>query len=473
MKHTKLLAIVAFLLAFLICGTFELVQAAEKTTPPNVVFLFADDQRADTIGALGNPVIKTPHLDRLVQRGTAFNHAYMQGGLQGATCVPSRAMLLSGRNLFHIDENLQRHPTWPAAFGQAGYTTFLSGKWHNGPASIPLSFQNAKQVFTGGMTNPLKAKLCDLADGQMTPRQLVEKHACAVFADEAIKFISKPHSKPFFCYVPFDAPHDPHIVPSDFQTSYDPAQIPLPKNFLPQHPFNNGEMVIRDEQLLDWPRQPVEVQAMIAEYYQYVSYLDSQIGRILDALEKSPHAANTIVVFAADSGVARGSHGLIGKQNVYEHSMRVPLIIAGPGIAIKQRTDAMVYLFDVLPTLGKMCQVSGPKTSEGQEFSATLGDPAKPARSQMIFAYRNVQRALRDNRWKFIRYPNIDREQLFDLDTDPDETRNLVEQPEHAKRVATMRANLEKELLAAGDQVPFKVDNPKPAEWTPPAKKTQ
>ena len=122
----------------------------------NVLFFFADDQRADTIAALGNSVIKTPHLDRLVKRGVAFDRAYMQGGLHGATCIPSRAMLLTGQPLFRIDEKLKRDETWPAAFGRAGYTTFLSGKWHNGPDSIPASFQIARSVFAGGMTDPMK-----------------------------------------------------------------------------------------------------------------------------------------------------------------------------------------------------------------------------------------------------------------------------------------------------------------------------
>ena len=141
-----------------------MMRAAERS---NVLFLFADDQRADTIAALGNPVIQTPNLDRLVKRGVAFDRAYMQGGLQGATCVPSRAMLLSGRTLFRIDEKLKRDPTWPAAFGRAGYTTFMSGKWHNGPDSIPASFQIARSVFAGGMTNPMQAKLSDMVDGKL------------------------------------------------------------------------------------------------------------------------------------------------------------------------------------------------------------------------------------------------------------------------------------------------------------------
>ena len=379
-------------------------------------------------------------------------------------------MLLSGRSLFRIDEKLQRDPTWPNAFGTSGYTTFLSGKWHNGPASIPVSFQSAKSVFAGGMTNPMQAMLSDMADGKLGKPQLAPKHACAVFADEAIRFLKEQKSGPFFCYVPFDAPHDPHVVPDNFLVRYDAAKMPLPPNFLPQHPWDNGEMTVRDEALLPWPRPPEKTREMNAEYYRYISYLDAQIGRILDALDASPYAQNTIVVFAADSGVARGSHGLIGKQNVYEHSVRVPLLISGPGIPAGKRTEAMCYLFDVLPTLGKLCDVTAPKTSEGIEFTATLRDPSKPARPQLLFAYRNVQRAVRDERWKLILYPQVDKTQLFDLQTDPNETTNLADKPEQAARVVALTALLVKEQKQDGDTAPLTVPNPKPAEWTPPKK---
>src|SRR5678815_2464213 len=130
---------------------------AVSPSKPNVLFFFCDDQRADTIAALGNPHIKTPNLDRLARRGVAFSRAYMMGGMQGATCVPSRAMLLSSRSLFHVDEKLMRDETWPAAFGRAGYTTFLSGKWHNTAPSIPKSFQRARSMLVAGMADPMNA----------------------------------------------------------------------------------------------------------------------------------------------------------------------------------------------------------------------------------------------------------------------------------------------------------------------------
>ena len=440
--------------------------------PPNIVFIFADDQRADTIASLGNPVIKTPNLDRLVKRGVAFTRAYMQGGNGGATCVPSRAMLLSGRSLAQIDEKLLKHQTWPNAFGAAGYATFAAGKWHNGPPSIPKSFQQAKALFVGGMANPLKAPTSDmLPTGKLTPSKISPKHLCEEATDETLAFLKSQDGKqPFFSYLAFDGPHDPHIVPEGFPIDYAPASIPLPPNFLPQHPFDNGEMVIRDEQLLPWPRRPEAIRAMLADYYRYISYLDAQIGRVLDALDASPAGRNTYVVFAADSGVARGSHGLIGKQNLYEHSLRVPLIIAGPGVPAGRRTPALCYTFDVLPTLGKLCGVGAPSTSEGREFTAALADPAQPARTALVFGYKRIQKAFSDGRWKLIRYPQVDRTQLFDRQADPFETKDLSAEPDQASRVKELLARLEAGLRASGDQDSLTATTPQPSSWSPPKK---
>ena len=440
--------------------------------PPNIVFIFADDQRADTIAALGNPVIKTPNLDRLVKRGVAFTRAYMQGGNGGATCVPSRAMLLSGRSLAQIDEKLLKHATWPHAFGEAGYATFATGKWHNGPPSISKSFQQARALFVGGMADPMKAPTSDmLPTGKLTPAKISPKHLCEEATDETLAFLkSQDGKKPFFSYLAFDGPHDPHIVPDDFPVKYDVASTPLPPNFLPQHPFDNGEMVIRDEQLLKWPRPEADVKTMLAEYYRYISFLDVQVGRVLDAVDASPYAANTIIVYAADSGVARGSHGLIGKQNLYEHSMRVPLIVAGPGVVADRKADAMCYLFDVLPTLGQLCGVAGPKGSNGRSFAEVLKDPSQPARPFLMFGYKTIQKALNDGRWKLIRYPHIDRTQLFDLQSDPYETKDLSALPEHVERIKAMLTKLGTEMKADGDNDPLTATKIVPAEWKAPTK---
>ncbi len=151
--------------------------------------------------------------------------------------------------------------------------------------------------------------------------------------------------------------------------------------------------------------------------------------------------------------------------------MRVPWIVAGPGIAANQRTNAMCHLFDVLPTLGELCGVSAPKTSEGLSFPWTLRDPAQAARADLIFAYRDVQRAVRGDRWKLIRYPKVDKTQLFDLQHDPDETTNLAEKAEHAPKVAELTTLLEKEMRRSGDSDSLHDAKTTPAEWTPPASK--
>ncbi len=154
--------------------------------------------------------------------------------------------------------------------------------------SLVASFQQGRAIFAGGMTDPSKAKLSNLAEGKLTKPEISPQHACAALAEEASRFIREHTGGPFFCYLPFDAPRDPHIVPEDFPIKYYPEKIPLPPNFLPQHPWDHGEMTIRDEKLLPWPRTPAAVRKMVAEYYRYISYLDAQIGRVLDALEASP-----------------------------------------------------------------------------------------------------------------------------------------------------------------------------------------
>ncbi len=198
---------------------------AHASNKPNILFFFADDQRADTIAALGNPVIRTPNLDRLARSGLAFDRAYMQGGMNAATCMPSRAMLLSGKSLFRIDEKLMRDETWPAAFGRAGYRTFITGKWHNGDESLTRSFRDGRAIFLGGMGNPMEVPLWRVTEGKLVPEasNSPPRHACERIADAAIQFIQSTNEKPFFCYVPFDAPHDPHIVPDGFPVRYKAA----------------------------------------------------------------------------------------------------------------------------------------------------------------------------------------------------------------------------------------------------------
>ncbi len=212
---------------------------------PNFLFLFADDMRADTIAAHGNPHIRTPNLDDLARRGFSFRNAYVFGGDSGAVCVASRAMLMSGRTLFHVETTtLANAPLLPELLGRAGYVTFGTGKWHNGEASWLRAFQQGRTVMFGGMSDHTKVPVKDLgANGQLTAARVETTFSSELFADSAIAFLREQKGPaPFFAYVAFTAPHDPRQPPPAFRQAYYDSLPPLPANFLPQFPFDNGAM---------------------------------------------------------------------------------------------------------------------------------------------------------------------------------------------------------------------------------------
>jgi arylsulfatase A-like enzyme len=442
--------------------------APKAKTRPNVLVLFSDDQRADTIAALGNPNIRTPNLDRLVHEGTAFTRAYCMGSDQGAVCIPSRAMLLTGRTLFHVSHGLDNERTWPEEFSSRGYDTFITGKWHNQAKSVIRVFQHGKAIFLGGMTNPYTVQIQDISpEHSLVNKRPSEEHAVQRFADSAAEFLRsrKPGDAPFVCYAAFTSPHDPRIAPPEYHERYKPESMVLPANYLPQHPFNNGELIVRDERLAPWPRTPEIVRKHLADYYASIEYLDAQVGRILDALRESGQYDNTIIAFAGDHGLAIGSHGLFGKQSLYEHSMRTPLIFAGPGIPKGKRTDAMCYLLDVFPTIGDLAGVPAPEGSEGLSLVPILNGQKTAVRDSIFTAYAKVQRAVRDDRWKLIVYPRINKTQLFDLKADPDERNDLAGNPDHASEIERLTALLKQWQGRLDDTLPLQVENPQPAEF--------
>ena len=383
----------------LMCPT-SIAAAQEKPKRPNVVILFTDDQRADTIAALGNPNIQTPNIDKLVRRGSAFRSAYCMGAMQGAVCVPSRAMMLSGRSLFRINEKLEGIQTWPAFFARMGYRTFMTGKWHNTPPSALASFSAGKSIFFGGMGDPYALPVSDITEKRtLTDKQKSGKHSCELFADSAIDFIKqqKGVTQPFVTYVAFNGPHDPRTAPKEYHAPYNQNKPPLPPNFLPVHPFNNGDMVGRDERLAPWPRTPEIVRQALADYYAYITFLDAQVGRIVAALKEAGLEDDTIIVFASDHGLAIGSHGLFGKQNLYDCSMHAPLIFAGPGIPKGQQSDTLCYLFDIFPTLGDLAKVPGPDGSEGKSLVPAMKGETKAVTRFALHCLSPV-RALRARR---------------------------------------------------------------------------
>ncbi len=476
-KNLSTIESVLCLLCFLWFGVFLAYQpinaematqtTTKKSARPNILFLFSDDQRADTIHAWGNPNISTPNLDRLSREGMSFTQAYCMGSNNGAVCVPSRAMLMTGKTLFRISEKMEDQTTWPQHFGQNGYSTFGVGKWHNQAPSFAKSFVEGKAVFFGGMSDPYSMLVQDLdASRQLGNKRASQKHATELFADSAIEFLQRQKGEtPFALYVAFTLPHDPRTAPKEFRARYDAAKLPLPKNFLPQHPFNNGELVVRDEKLAAWPRTPEVVREHLADYYACITYLDFQLGRILDALKTTGQYDNTIIVFAGDHGLAIGSHGLFGKQNLYEHSMNTPLIVAGPGVPKNKRSVAFTYLLDLFPTL---CDLAGLKTPDGVEglsLAPVMAGKQKTRRAVMFTAYRSFQRAVRDDRWKLIVYPQINKMQLFDLKNDPAEINDLAGNPKFQSQLDKMTSLLRRQQAEAGDTQPLRTEKPQPAEF--------
>ncbi|HPO15555.1 MAG TPA: sulfatase-like hydrolase/transferase [Candidatus Hydrogenedentes bacterium] len=416
--------------------------------PPNILFLFSDDQRFDTIHALGNPIIQTPALDVLTKHGAVFSNTYIMGSTVPAVCMPSRAMLLTGRHVFNFQhpENIpDEMPLWPEIFRNHGYHTFGIGKWHNGARSFNRAFENGGKIFFGGMNDHYAVPVHDYDPSGAYAKQtqhVEKKFSSELFADEAIRFLHEYHQDtPFLLYVSFTAPHDPRMAPEPFQKLYPKDQIPLPKNFMPRHPFDNGEMEIRDEKLAPWPRTPEIVKEHIADYYAMISHLDAQIGRIMDALKETGHADDTIIVYTSDNGLAVGQHGLLGKQSLYEHSLKVPLIITGPGVPRGRHVDAACYLMDLFPTLCDLAGIPCPADLDGKSLAPVLSGASQAHREDLFFAYRNVQRGVRTGNLKLIEYcvANQRQTQLFNLHDDPCEMNNLATETAHKQDVVRLR----------------------------------
>jgi arylsulfatase A-like enzyme len=424
--------------------------AAISNRKPNVLMMVADDQRFDTFAALGNEHIATPNLDRLIHDGFTFTQARCMGSQQGAVCVPSRAMLHTGRTLFRVPDNCAGFALLGEVLQHEGYNAFGCGKWHNGPQSFSRAFNSGDNIFFGGMHDQYSTPVHSYsAQGKYPAKgaRVGKKFSSELFADAAVDFLDhqKSAEKPFFCYLAFTSPHDPRTPPAPYKTMYDPKSMPLPANFLPEHPFDNGELRIRDEMLAPFPRTPDDTRKQLCDYYGMVSSQDAQVGRILAALEATGQADNTIIVYTGDHGLAIGSHGLFGKQNVYEHSARIPMILTGPGIPHAERSDALAYGFDIFPTLCQLLQIRPPETIEGKSLGSILSGRESRVRESSFHTYihrgKGTQHAVNDTRWKHIRYDVKDQthEQLFDLKNDPQEIHDLSKDPAAAAELPRMQ----------------------------------
>jgi arylsulfatase A-like enzyme len=461
--------ILSFILTALL---IPIISSAQKQNvkAKNILIIYSDDHSYHALGAAGNKEISTPNLDNLAKSGLMFTQTHVMGGHQGAVCIPSRAMLLTGRYLNRLPGDGSIIPdsivSLPEILRSIGYNTYHTGKWHSDKASHSRMFSTGGDIFFGGMHFPKFG-------GQEHPtvysydstgvydekrKRISDTYSTTLYAENAIQFLGSKtaKSKPFFCYVAFTSPHDPRTPPEKFSRMYDPAKITLPRNFLIKHPFDNGDLNVRDEQLLPVPRDPEAIKKDIALYYGMVSEMDAQVGKILDALEKSGLKESTLIVFAGDNGLAVGQHGLLGKQNLYEHSIRVPMIMAGPGVPINKKTEGFTYLSDITPTIIDYLQIKRPSSVEGISLMPVIKDPSKKVRSSIYTIYGHWSRSIKsEDGFKLMVY-NVDgiaTTQLFNLKKDPLEINDLSKKPEYAEKILQLRKLLKEEMNATFDNL--------------------
>jgi choline-sulfatase len=457
----------------------------QRTSKPNFLFFIADDMMFRTINSINNPEVSTPNIDRLVGQGVHFTHCFHAGSWTGAVCIASRTMLLTGLSPFKAQKSLPADagahvPLWGETLRRAGYRSFITGKWHLDPVSLSRAFSDSKTVAPGFLNSTpeqynrpapgnswtptdrtLKGQWLEKSEW-VDPAAQGTKHSSEIYADSVIEFIESQRDvrdRPFFAYVGFNSPHDPRQAPEEFQAKYSVDKIEIPPNFLPQHPFDQGDFHTRDEELAPFPRTEFDVRTHRKEYYAIISHLDAQIGRVIDALDRTGKSENTYMILTADHGLAVGEHGLMGKQNQYECSMRMPLIMRGPGIQAGKRVDEMVYQHSMYATTCDLAGVPVPPHVEFPSLKPMLFAAQATPINDAMFGWLNVlQRSLRTTQYKLIFYIPIRRYQLFDLSKDPWEMHDLVDDPAYAPVKADMIARLKKKQAEWGD--PISLDNP-------------
>ena len=478
----KLIIVISIVLGL---TSLKVTNAKDIKSKPNVIVIFTDDHRYDGIHALGNDQVKTPNLDALVNGGITFSNAYLQGANSGGTCVPSRAQLLTGRGIFDIPNGVghffpKEMISFPMAFKEAGYFTFITGKSHNVPEAAMRGFCGGEKLyglanayykphfrmayqdfredgkygkeylyFVGGENNDIKLNPEENLD-------YIGPHSSEIFAKAAVDFITEYDKiQPFLLYLAFHAPHDTRIAPPEYHAMYPPEKIKLPINFLQNHPFDSGDLYIRDEKLAPFPRTEENTKKQISDYYAIITHMDEQIGKVMKALQDNDLNQNTIIVFASDSGLGMGSHGLFGKQNLYDDAgIHVPLVFFGPGVPKNEKRDDLCYTFDIFPTICELAGIPIPESVTGRSLINSIKKKTgNSVRKELYFVYKNFQRALRDEKFKLIEYcVNGNRHtQFFNIINDPYELDNLAENPEFEKKVNKFRKRLKSYQLVESD----------------------
>ena len=453
---------------------------------PNILFVIVDDQSPYDLKAYdSSSPLETPVLDRLADEGMTITAAYHMGSWSGAVCTPSRHMVMSGRSLWHLPRNGIRdagpNPLCPpdlarntmaAVFNRAGYDTMRTCKKGN-------SYEAANEQFS--------------VRREATKRGASDEEGSAWHAEQVLAYLqdrkASADEDPFLIYLGFSHPHDPRWAKEELLRKYGAQNEPVPEpakpnapalpvNYLPAHPFHHGHPGLRDEvrvQGVEERRDEPTIRNEIGRQYACGENIDIQVGRVLEQLEAMGELEQTYVVYTSDHGMAIGRHGLQGKQNLYEHTWRVPLIVRGPGIEHGSRAAGNVYLMDVLSTLCDLAGIDAPATCEGISFRPILEGERESMRDVLFGVYcggtKPGMRSVRRGDWKLIQYDvmegNVRETQLFNLADNPmellrehhdptvitltgnrptAEQRNLAHDPRFAAQRAEMEALLLSEM---------------------------
>jgi len=454
----------------------------QEQAQPNFLFVLVDDQSPFDLKLYDpNSILETPNIDRLADEGMIFESARHMGAWSGAVCTPSRHMIMSGRTVWNLPSygKQYQNPTCPdslelqtigAVFNRAGYKTMRTCKIGNSYKAANEQFSVVRDASKRGGT---------------------EETGSAWHGKQVLNYLSerevKEEKEPFFIYFGFSHPHDTrdgtpeliakygavnHTDTSSFPPA-NPKQPELQENYLEAHPFFHGHPKLRDEERVSgvWKRRDeLTIRNELGREYACSENIDMQIGKVLQKLEAIGELENTYIIYTSDHGIAIGRHGLMGKQNLYEHTWRVPFIVRGPGIKSGQRVEGNIYLLDVLPTVCDLAGIEIPETVNGKSFKPVLMGEKETIRDVQYGVYsggtKPGMRTVRKGDWKLIKYDMMDGEvretQLFNLAKNPHEylpehgkagemEKDLAEDPRYGDKLAEMEALLFEQMIANND----------------------
>lgn len=447
---------------------FSSLLSGAETKPPNILFLLTDDQRADTLGAAGNPLVITPEIDKLASEGTLFRNSFVVTSV----CAVNRACILSGqysrtsgvRGFAEALSDAQMKLTYPAILRQAGYYTGFIGKWGVG-ATIESIVDRAAPGFD------YWKGLYD--QGEYWPEGKTGRHLNKIMTSQVEEFLNTaPKDKPFCLSVSYKAPHGPWSeVEPECLALYKNTKIPMPKK-LNEEAVAKFPDFLRTDRLTLNGKTIAEMQALhenwTRQYYGLITGLDRSLGEIRAMLKAKGLADNTVIVFTSDNGHFLFEYGLYGKWLMYEPSLRVPLVIYDPRIDAAKRAktvDSFALSIDMAPTLLAFAGLKAPETMQGRSLLPLVqGEVPADWRKDMFYEYNFIMFpgdipasiGVRDSRWKYIRYqdPRFEYDQLFDLESDPDEATNLVADPKYSAELARLRARLDAYRAEIPDNAP-------------------